>query len=1265
MFNLTDQDIVALDASDLRRLVAWLVEATARARGISTAGIRAGGADTTADAGLDVVAEFDGPFQPGGWLLRPVIGYQVKKHAMGPAAIKKEMCPSGSLRPAIVELRDKAGAYVIVTSGESLTEAPNQRKARLNAMTAASGPETGLLVDVLDRGRLVTWVNDFPSVALWVRELAGRGTDGWRPYGTWSRAATNGERRYIADETARFDIAESGADGGRSRDVAVVEGIARLRDRLRCGGSAVRLIGLSGMGKTRLAEALFETEVGTNPLPREWPIYADAGSTLSPSPAEMVRRLGASGTRAVVVVDNCSPQEHRDLAIACRGLARVSVLTIEYDVREDLPEETHVFRLRAASGDTVKSIVAAHHPHVSEVDQRTIASYSGGNARIALVLAGTIRMGESLAGVRDSDLLRRLVVQRNPEDDHLMRTVCACALLYSFNASDPSHPDSEIPLLAAVAEQSTTTFVRNVRTLLERELIQSRGVWRAVLPQAIAKQLAGRALAEMPTSEIELRLAVRDRIRGWTSFARRLGMLHDSAEARQIAFDWLEPGGPLSDVGALNREGRAVLRGIAPTDPDLTLRAIEAADRRGKITDSGSVELRRFLASILRRIAYDPVLFDRGAAVLARIAVLDQPSKNADDVRAVLASLFSPHLSGTLAPPDLRAKFLRSMLASNDLASRQLGADGLRAWLNTGPYTSSRGFEFGAWSRTYGYSPGTAQQKEEWFSLGIDMALDFASARPESDQRLLADAMRDLWRCGVAKPAIIRAARSIAARGFWAAGWVALRAALSAMRRRPEAGKTEELEMLVSELAPRSLADRIKVHVLEELPWNFEEDEDALPARYSALEQSRMEYAEALGREVAGELKVLDDLLPALVTRHGRRIGNFTIGLARAATAPDAIWECLVRHAMRDPDQAQQQALGGFLLGWQEREAAAVRSALDALLTCQPLVRLVPWLHAWITPDSTTPDRLRQAIRSGGAQAHGFGWLASARSISASDVVEVLEEIMRVPGGTRAALEILVGRLTPGIGDDPDPEPLRGLGRKMLCDVSILETVDPNMGDYYIGQIVDKCLQGADGTQAAVNFCRTIAAAEEHYSVVMHLRNSTLSSLFKAYPHIALEELLPRTDGRSYLPDALVGRDEDDQRESPLRDITEEVLLAWCSQSPEENYDRAASCVPFRVEQQAGQPIAWHPLAAALLRHAPDPSRILRRFADRFDPMGGWGEQTASVIESNGQLLDSLPVPMLPPLLQVVAEAKLEVQAAAQRWRAWAQRDREADRGFE
>src|SRR5438552_1979512 len=79
----------------------------------------------------------------------------------------------------------------------------------------------------------------------------------------------------------------------------------------------------------------------------------------------------------------------------------VSAITVEYDSREDEPEGTEVFRLEPSSTELIETLLTRRYPEVSEVDVRTLAAFSGGNARIAIALAGTIGKKETIAGLSD------------------------------------------------------------------------------------------------------------------------------------------------------------------------------------------------------------------------------------------------------------------------------------------------------------------------------------------------------------------------------------------------------------------------------------------------------------------------------------------------------------------------------------------------------------------------------------------------------------------------------------------------------------------------------------------------------------------------------------------------------------------------------------------------------------------------------------------------------------------------------------------------
>ncbi len=292
---------------------------------------------------------------------------------------------------------------------------------------------SNLTVDYFDRQRLATWVRDHPALGPWVRARVGRPMQGWRSYGDWGSVGDGSPNEFIANETARL-YAGSGRSGQPDAALSTLTGLQRMRAVLGRPASSLRLIGLSGVGKTRLVTALFDENVGTEALDPNLAIYADLAHHPEPTPVALATYLLSRQARSIIIVDNCPAELHGQLTQLCRTLgSRVNLVTVEYDIREDTAEGAEVFRLEAASEDVVAKVVIARCPWLSQVDAQSIGVFSGGNARVGLALAHTTRAGESLSGLSNEDLFSRLFRQRHDEDAGLRASAEACALVYSFD----------------------------------------------------------------------------------------------------------------------------------------------------------------------------------------------------------------------------------------------------------------------------------------------------------------------------------------------------------------------------------------------------------------------------------------------------------------------------------------------------------------------------------------------------------------------------------------------------------------------------------------------------------------------------------------------------------------------------------------------------------------------------------------------------------------------------------------------------------------
>ena len=507
---------------------------------------------------------------------RPCTGFQVKAEVIAPGKVEAEMRPNGSLRPEIRQLAEKSGAYIIVSSKSSTTHsALNERLHVMEEAVRELPYADQLKLDFYDRRRIETWLRDHPGITLWVRERVGKPIPGWQSHGNWSKMPEGARAEYLLDNQVRVRTNRQSTEP----NVSALAGINAIRGHLREARGVVRLVGLSGTGKTRLAQALFDPKVGENSLDPGIVAYTDVADNPQPHPPALVAELLAASKRAILIIDNCGPDLHRQLAESCRTAnSALSLMTIEYDVQDDLPEGTDVFVLEAASITLTEELARQRYPTLSAGDARRIAEFSGGNARIAIAIAGTIDKGDMIAQLSDQELFVRLFQQRHQPDEAFFTASQALSLVYSFegeNVSDAA--DAELSPLGALVSQRSAEMFKHSAKLKRRGLMQHRGRWRAILPPAIANRLAATALQNLPPSAIDACFLRVGRERLLKSFSRRLSYLTSGKEAHSIVSSWLARGGMLENPLELDDLKFDVFTYTAHLEPERALYAIEQA----------------------------------------------------------------------------------------------------------------------------------------------------------------------------------------------------------------------------------------------------------------------------------------------------------------------------------------------------------------------------------------------------------------------------------------------------------------------------------------------------------------------------------------------------------------------------------------------------------------------------------------------------------------------------------------------------------------
>lgn len=1219
MFDISPDDILRLDDEQLRELVARLAAAEAQRLGHSPLCITWGGNQTAPDGGLDVDADIPAVALPSKSALpRPRVGFQVKKPDMPPAEIKAEMRPKGVLRSVLADLAAVGGAYIIVSSAGST--AYGALKARRKAMRDAlhDCPKAAQLhTDFFDRTRLADWVRDHPGLVLWVREKVGRVLDGWHSYGPWSHPRESVEAPYLVDDRLRVHVGARGTPG-----VKVTVAIDHVRQQLAEPRKAVRLVGLSGVGKTRFVQALFDGRIGHYPLAKDSAVYTDMAANPTPQPVSLATDLIAQRRQAVLVIDNCGSLLHGQLAQVCaQADSKVSLISVEYDVREDIPEDTEVVTMDTSSGVLIEQLVLRRYPKLSRMAAQTIADVADGNARIALAIAGAVGYSENLTQLSSKALFDRLFWQRHQEDKVLLRAAQACALVYSFNAELEDGVEAELPRLANLINQNVGDMHAAIVELERRELMQRRAEWRAVLPHALANYLATRALEEIQPVRIRELIINSGNLRLLRSFTRRLSYLHGHRVAENLCTEWLQPGGMLGDVSAMTYREEALFENVASVVPAVALLALE---RVATVAPANAPSTWRRQCKIVRAIAYDAALFDRCVALLLQPIMELNRLEDFPDLKNALVTFFQIVQSGTHAPVSRRFALIEEWLASPLSSLQALGRAALQRALSTTGISTSYGNSFGARSHDYGYQPANNQEVSNWFGYGLQI-LDQLAVRGGTDaefaNQLLPKLLSPLWAYPALRDQLETQMLRCGAGTFWLEGWVACREASRVHH--DDAESVAQLSELCGRLAPKDLAGEAVAAVMP----NLRPFQDMLPDEsYKDYERRTYEKCEALGAEVATQPNVLVALAPKF-HRTGGKAALFGQGLAKAAQDLSSTWHTLVKAWSAVPIPQQNPALlRGFITSLALRDAPLAQQYLAECLANTTLTPALAALQDAVGWDEEGVERLGSALAAeliAVEECHYlYSVVKSTRAVQQA-AAELVAQVAARPRGFSVAVNVLARWITTAeLGSQEEIERLRPTCHAVLAHAKFGDSqVDNNA--YEVARIAKIGLVGAE----AEPLTRDLALALRDSSYInpsssWENQRELLQVMLQYQPGATLSALCEGGSKDWYMSTHLFHDLTDSNH--PAKSLDPAELVAWCNQGCRARRHAFALKIIPAVEAAATPGRArLTSQARALLEHSPFPKATLKRLVSNLSPWV-WSGSRATIMEVNATALDDV-----------------------------------------
>lgn len=1059
---------------------------------------------------------------------------------------------------------------------------------------------------------------------IWLTSRFASNVNSWEGYDNWAKCPSGISEEYLVDDKIRLNDSSSPNNEGLSG----VDGINYLRQKLQKNNSSIRLVGLSGVGKTRFTQALFDTRIGEKPISTESIFYTDIANGPSPTPRVLAEKLVSEGKDAQLIVDNCPPELHRALTSICTSEAsKVSLLTIEYDIREDQPEQTEVFSLEPSSIELIEKILNARYRNLGQQNSRTISEFSGGNSRIAIALAETIGKDESISSLKDEELFKRLFHQRHDQDKSLEKTAQALSLVYSFQINSDNPYSDDVTFISNLSEISPKSIYESAIELKRRNLVQQRSKWMAVLPHPIANRLAKYALENISLAIILNNFNEATDERLLKSFSRRLGYLLQCDEANIIIKNWFSEDGLLEKLHSNNRNDLAwiLIGNIAPISVKEVLLHIEKLANQPEFCTRNNKQF-IYITRLIRSIAYEVQYFDQCAKLLCKFALSEKKGENNNSIRGILKSLFQLHLSGTHATKEQRLKVINGLIntaiqSNVNLALELLGSS-LKAW----HFSSSHNFDFGANSRDYGYSPKKNQDVNDWYTLFINYSAQLITSGSSSSilaKEKLSQNLRSLWRQRNLRDLIEDTCLKISNLGMWNGGFSAIHDILRFDCKASNEGEIERLKSIANQLSPKSLIDDIHMYVLAD-KWGFhdlDEFDDAGELIGHGYEKAQ-EYSKKLGLKlISTDNDKFKTLLIELLSYSGRNSNLFEFGegCAQGAQNNEELLATTISTLEGLPDKERNfDFLRGQISYLSKNNIKLTNSLLDSLIINPTLQQHFIWLQLSYKIDNEAIVRIIKDLKESISPIWVYKNLAYGRrheSIPDNELCDILDLIWQRDDGQEVVLDLLSMRFH-GLKQNQTYIASAFLKEKSASWLALFdyskERNNFNGKDYNFTQIANVCFSNNDNEELALDVFTNIKNSIIKNIIGRIDLPDFLSTMVQMHPILALNVFIgDDVEVKPQIKNAIKGKF--DKKISPFSKVDIKSTLEWCNKRPEERYSMFAAIItPY---QTIGSTIQWTSLALELLQNSINPINVLEEYSSNLH-FSSWSGSRAKKLES-------------------------------------------------
>ena len=785
-------------------------------------------------------------------------------------------------------------------------------------------------VEFRDAGQIATWVNHHPAVAAWLKEQTQPGTLG--PFHSWSHWAG----RYEHEDSPWVE------------DQRLPPLQRQLFELVSNPHGVARVVGLSGVGKSRLVlEALASSDLGSS-FPTDLVLFSDASEAEITDINRTVQTWAELQSRAVLVVDRCSPESHETLAkMVLRPSSRLSLITIDNEIPSGTLDGTAIVVDKAPHA-VIEAVINGVSPGLPPEDQRRLVRFSEGFPGMAIRLAKSWNEARPVAHATEDHVVEDYIRGRSRHESDLL--VKAAMLLATFGLVQMGHGASaQLQEIAGKGRGITADDLRaSLERLRSRDVVQNRGRFVTLQPRPIAMRLAERQWQEWSESEWDSVLAGDTASSLRTLAARQLAVLNTTATSQRVVAHVCRPDGPFDCLdGATGRTKAEVLSALAEVDPQVVVNQIERALNNVHDLLEVKGDTRRHLVWALEKIAFQSETFDEGARLLLRLAIAENEDGISNNATGQFTALFPILAGSTAADGRSRQLFLKQAADTNDPIQRSVVVDALLSGAKTDFFSRLVGPEsHGSKPALKEWRPDTAEGASDYISSCVAMLATIAANDDDSAlaaREGLAGHLRSLVCHGFIDAVEDATAQVSQVRNEWPDAMESLGHYLEYDASDSDTRLICRVRRLIAMLQPTDLTSRVRFLVTE-MPWDYPCGEKL---DFDERENRQVEAVRALAVELASQASSLEGVLPQVSRGQQRMATVFGNAIAENTSFPSDSLERIVQAAIGAPKNERNfDLLSGFVSRLSESHPGIVASFKHRAAKSQDLAPALP-LICW------------------------------------------------------------------------------------------------------------------------------------------------------------------------------------------------------------------------------------------------------------------------------------------------------------------------------